>query len=623
MTTDAVLSRRELIVPGGKWHRLVALVLAAATMVAGVVTVLGMAPWLFLAVYALTGTYLLAPLAGWGRAAWSTTAVALFATSWVLVVDPLVDVRLDIATVAVLTLLVVVGLAWTWVRQARSLLTLPPFGVVRTIAIMLPAAVSTLVFYGLSAIKGMPLAWAMQGDAQFNTVLSRQFGVANGELSGTGQVLSLAQGLMAIVHLPGREGVATDDLLTHDITRQANLWVLMILVSSVLAGAISDRVLRGASWSVRTFGTIVAAGLPLTWHLTGYAMSSGFYNASIAFLAIELAFYFWLVLPASPLVRSSISLALTVVMLEAWTPMAVIPGVLAAVAAWQGFKAPKTRISVIVWTAAVAQLALFVLLFVLPGFLAKSSVLSVTGTILPLNRYLYLAVTVALILAATLLASASKGAPIPPLRHFGLGAAMVAISAALGTGFLIFQNRHLPDYWIYYPIKFAWISMEMLLLLLYLAACLFISRMQGRRPLVAAASVSAAVILFSVLQLNPTPPTIGTLPLVSVVKDVSPGDVTVPLLSSVSGERVFFYWYMRPDQDTFMNQWQFQITAKDEYTPIREFAYRGVNSVGDACDAAKTWGGDVRVITSSVMVAKSLTEACGDHLTAVVRAPLR
>lgn len=610
-----------------RWSGFVALALTLATVASGVVTLLGFAPWLFLAAFGAAGTYLLAPRIGWGRGAWSTAVVVLFAVSWILVVNPYVDVRLDIATIAMLGASIVIALVVLWRGNRIATLAVPR--TLDALVILLPASASAFLFYGSSVIKGMPLGWAMQGDAQFNTVLARQVGVANGETLEGGQVLSLAQGLMAIVHLPGRSAVASDDLLIHDIARQANLWLLVILLSSVLAGAIAERVLRGTSGMLRLFGIFASALLPLAWHMTGYAMSSGFYNVSVAFFTVELALYFWLAMPEAPLWRSTILLVITVVMLGAWTPMAVIPAALAAWSAWQGLRRSPTRPSLVVWILGGLQLIAFVVLFVLPGFLARSAVLSAPGSILPLNRHLYLAMTVAALFVAVLIGSkrpgeGSPGQAMSPDRHFALGVALIAGSAALGTAFLIFQNRHLPDYWTYYPTKFAWISMEMLVLLLFIGSLLLVSTLQGRRLLAVTATVSATVILFSMLQLNP--PQQGgitsALPLVSLAKNESPADATLPLLASVSGEKVFFYRYSTLEQDTFMNQWQFQITAKDEFTPIRNFAYTAVSSLADACDAAEAWGGAVQVITAEAVTADSLNARCGSLLTAVVREPL-
>ena len=597
------------------------------TVGVGVATVFGLSPWLFLAAFGAAGTYIVAPRVGWGRGAWSTALFALFAGSWILVVNPHIDVRLDIATVAVLCASVLIALVGLWRGNRVISLAVPPL--LATVAILFPAVASGALFYGASLVRGMPLGWAMQGDAQFNTVLSRHVGVANGATLDGGQVLSLAQGLMAIVHLPGRTDVGSEGLLLHDIASQANLWMLIILLSSVLAGALAERVLRDTSAPLRLFGTLAAGALPLAWHITGYATSSGFYNVSLAFLTLELVFYFWIAMPTSPLWRSSILLALAVVMLGAWTPMAVIPAALAAWSAWEGWRSSLTRLAVVVWIGGALQFVAFVVLFVLPGFLANSSALSLPGSILPLNRHIYVAMTVAALFLSVLVGMRRSGEPttyraVSHARHFSIGVALIAGSAALGTGFLIFQNRHLPDYWAYYPIKFAWISMEMLVLLLFVGSLLLVSTLGGQRLVRLAATVSVSLILVLMLQLNP--PQHGgvtsVFPIVALAKNDSPVDATLPLLTSVSGEKVFFYRYSTLEQDTFMNQWQFQITAKDAFTPIRNFAYTAVSSVADACDAAQAWGGGVTVITARESTANGLNSRCDELLTAVVQEPL-
>jgi hypothetical protein len=346
---------------------------------------------------------------------------------------------------------------------------------------------------------------------------------------------------------------------------------------------------------------------------------------SIAFFTIELAIYFWLAMRSVPLWRSTVLLGISVVMLGAWTPMGIIPFTLAAWSAWQGLRKPRSSVALVLWAFGIAQFAAFVILFVLPAFLAKSSVLSAPGAIIALDRSLFVAMVVAALFVASLL-----GVPQPEVsdvakssKDFALGTALVAASAALGTGFLVFQNRHLPDFWTYYPIKFAWISFNSLVLLIFLGSCLVASTMWAQRFLAIAAIVSSTVILTLMLQLNPAAANALTavFPIISVAKNGSPVDVTLPLLGNVSGTKVFFYHYLGADKDTFMNQWQFQITAKNEFTPIRNFAYRGVTTLADACDAAQAWGGGVKVITSSPWAGSRLNETCGSLLTAVVQAP--
>ena len=578
--------------------------------------------------FGLAGTYTFAPLIGWARAAWSTAVVALFAASWILVVDPLIGLRLDIALVGVLSTAMLVGSIVMWRRSAREPYRLPVLRVLPVLAVLAPAAVVAAAFYGASVVRGMSLAWAMNGDAQFNTVLSRHIADGNGETAENVQVLSLAQGLMAIVHLPGRDGVPKVALLTHDITSQANLWILLILLSSVLAGMIAEQVLRQAPSLLRYFGIVASALLPLSWHMTGYAIESGFYNVSLTFLVLELAFYFWLATRRSPLCGSVVLLVLTVVMLGAWTPMAIIPLTMALLSGWVGFRQGPSRVLLGVWVASALQLLIFVSLYIAPAFFSKSSSLSASGTILPINFNLYVAVTVLALVVTLFLGvwkrSAWSSETIMNSQHtqFGLGMALMALSAATGTAFLLFQNRNLGEPWIYYPIKFAWLSMEMLVLLIFLGGCLLIAWMPRRRLIALAAALT--IFLFSLLQLNPPQDRSGTavFPLLAIAKNGSAMDVTLPLLTSVSGEKVFFSRYLGNDEDTFMNQWQFQITAKDEFTPIRGYAYRVVTSLKEICDAAGTWGGGVQVITAQRGWADSLNARCGSSLTAVVREPV-
>lgn len=615
-----------LPVSTSRWFRPVALGLTALLVVVGVVgTFVGAAPWYFLAVFGVAITVMLAPRFGWGRAAWGAVGVALFVASWVLVIDPFVGIRLDVATMAVLVAITAVVLVFAWRRSTRSPYRLPGVAVIDSLVVAAPAVLSAVALVVVALRRGMPLTWAMLGDAQFNTVLSRFVGEGNGETASNVQILSLAQGLMAIVHLPGRDAVASTGLLTHDIIRQADLWLLMILLSSVLAGSLAKHVLRNAPRPLRYTVILGAALLPLSWHMTGYAMNSGFYNVSLTFLVIELGMYFFLVTGSSPIWGSAIGLGLTVVMLGAWTPTAVITLAWAAWSALLAFRRGRPSLwLLVIWTLAVLQFVVFVAAWMLPSFLSKGSLLTHDGTIVPIAQNLFVSVVAGAVLVslAVWAVHSSRGPAPTEHRHFGVGLALLALSSAAGTALLVAQNRHLPQPWIYYPIKFAWVSMEMIVLVVWIAACLVVSELAGRKVLASIATVTAtAVLLISVLQSNP-PPLSGFasyFPLASLAKNESPLEPTLPLLSSVANRKIFFSRYLSDQQDTFMNQWQFQLTAKDEFTPIRGYAYRVVESLSDVCGAAEAWGGGVEVITRDQRWANVLNSACGGLLTAVVR----
>jgi hypothetical protein len=607
----------------------VALAATILLIAVGVATAAGLDPLFFLASFALAVGSISGPLIGWSRALWGAVAVSIFVASWVVMVDPYVGVRLDIATIAVLVVVVVALLTVVWIRDPRVARVRPRIAILDAVFAMLPAAVSAGAFVLASLRRGIPISWAMRGDAQFNTVLSRIVGNSNGETATNVQVPSLAQGLMALVHLPGRSRVSNDQLLIHDITRQAELWLLMILVASVLGGAIAARVLEKVAPPIRWLGILGASALPVTWHMTGYAMSSGFYNVSLSFLVIELGYFFWLTSRRFPLIGAAIALCLSTEMLGAWTPMTVITLAWAAWGTVVGLRRGPRR-GLVVWAIGAVQFLAFAVAFIVPSFLSSGSLLTHDGTILPLARNLFIAMVAAVIVVAVAIgASRSRVASQPALAdvgnesHAAIGIGLLAAGSAAGVALLVFQNRSLPEPWIYYPIKFAWVSMEMMILVLWIGGCLLVARAGFRRVVSVLALGSTAVFLVSVLKLNP-PSDQGItsyFPLVSVAKNVSPLDATLPELSAVANQKVFFSRYSSFDQDLFMNQWQFQLTATDEFTPIRGYAYRVVQSLADVCDAAKTWGGGVKVITSSPRWANEMNGACGSELTAVVRRP--
>jgi hypothetical protein len=607
--------------------RIVAVAIAALTVTVGIATALGLTPWIFLAVYAAAWTYGLAPAIGWGRSLWTAVAVALFLSLWILLVNSYIGLRLDVAVIIALTAVVLVVLAMQFLRSTSRTSAFPRVRVLEVIAMSAPAAVSATALAAVGIVRGgQSITWAMLGDAQFNTVLSRIIEKGNGETAANTRVLSLAQGLMALVHIPGRDTVSRQALLIHDVTRQADLWILMILLGSVLAGAIAARVLRTTPWPLRYLAIVLAAVLPLTWYMTGYAMSSGFYNVSLNFLALELSMYFWTASAGKPLRGAVLQLGVATVVLGAWTPMAVIPVAFALSQTWSGIRGRSSRTEYVVWIVAGLQLAAFIAAFILPSFLSNGSVLSADGTIVQISQGTFgIVVALSILTAVAILATRASSGPTSVARHFAIGSVLLAVSSALGTAFLVFQNRHLPEPWIYYPIKFAWVSIQLMIVVIWIGACVAVARI-GRRRLLAAVGVGAtAVILVGILQYNPadTGGFLSKFPLLSLAKNVPPTEPALSVLAPVAGTKVFFSRYLPAEQEVFANQWQFQLTANDEFTPIRGYAYRTVDSLTEVCGAAEAWGGGVQVITRSALWAKTLNAACPNVLTAVLRDPAR
>ena len=608
-------------------YRNVGSFMVGATVIVGVLTVtVGWAPWPFLGLYALAASWLFAPRIGWGRAFWGSIVACFFIIEWLLTVDPYVGVRLDIATMVLLAAVLIGSLVARW----RPLKTdMPPkVGLIDSALIAGPAVLSALLLVGGTVLRGSrSLSWAMHGDAQFNTVLSRIVGADNGETATNVQVLSLAQGLMAIVHLPGRAFVPAAQLLIHDVTRQSDMWILMILLSSVLAGAIAQRVLARSARLIRWVGIVISAVIPLTWFMTGYAMMSGFYNVSLTFLCLELAVYFWLATRRAPLWTVVAQMALATVMLGAWTPMAVVPLAFAASASVRQLRSRPGRREWVWWAISVSQFALYAALFILPSYLSKNSVLSQNGTILPIaESTFFIVASIGVIVAAAISSRFGRAGDGDTIRdggnqNFAIGVLLIVASALVGVMFLILQNRHIPQPWIYYPIKFAWVSIELLFVLIWIGTCLLLGQRPVQRFVAVVGLLAVGVFVVSIMQLTP-PMANGVtaqLPLVSLAKNADPLEPAVRVLSPVANKRVIFSRYLDHDSDVFMNQWLFQLTVHSEFDPIRSYAYQTVDTVSQVCDAATAWGGEVTVYTRDSSRAVRLNDACGDVLRAVVR----
>jgi hypothetical protein len=598
-------------------YRILVAAVSAVAIATGALTVLGgLTPWFFLLVCWAAGVAILAPTVGWSTATWLVVGGALLSAQWVMVVNPRVGLPLDAAQVAAMLAGLVVA-AIVVVVRARDEVTFARPRVVDALAAVLPAAASAVLLLVAGLVRGSAsVTWAMAGDAQFNTVLARIIAGDGGATRANVEVVSLVQGLMAMVHLPGRGRVAGDDLLIHDIVRQADLWLLMILLSSVLGGAIAALVLREATVWIRVLGILGATALPLSWHLNGYSITAGFYNVSLAYLALELCVFFWLALREAPWVRLAVLFGMTTVLLGAWTPLAVIPGMLVAGAGLVALRRKPHPVAILAAILGALQLVAFAVFFILPTFVSSGSALSAEGTILGLARSLFIALMAVLVVLALALLAAPRGAFT---RTYAGGSLLVAAGAAVGVGFLYFQNRHLPEPWIYYPIKFAWIALELGILLSWLAIALLL-REGGARRLLALGVTGLAVVQIATLNPPRYPGRLSYVPLVQIALDPPASEEALPILSDYAGERVVFSRFLG-EEDTFMNQWQFQLTVRAADEQIRSFAYRVVETQVDFCDAAEAWGGDMAVITDDARWAVQLNAACGDLLDAHVVSP--
>ncbi len=615
------------MLPRRAYQVILGVLLLALAVLAGML-VLGVSPWAFLAAYAIFSIVALVPRHGWGIAALGSIGSALFVATWVLVVDPYVGVRLDVAqagalTIVAVVLAVAVGRGTDPVRVRR-----PP--VLAAVVMLAPAVLSVGAIVVAGLIRGrQPITWAMSGDAQLNTVLSRLIGDTDGESIRSVDVLSLAQGLMAMVHLPGRDAVPAPRLLIADVLSQSQLWLLMIVVSSVLAGYIAWRVTRGVGRVVGHVATLGGALVPLTWYLTGYAIPSGFYNVSLAFIVIELSVLIAL-LVRDPWTAAVAQLMVAVTMLSAWTPMAVIALFFALVSAVAAFRGGRPRARVVVWVIAVLQLPVFGVLFVLPTYLSQGDNLSQAGTIVGLPEAVFWLVVALGVLTVLLLVRGPAGSAdedgtpdAEDSRRVGWTILQLLVGTVTGVLALYVINRRLPEPWGYYPIKYAWIALTVLVVLLWAAGCLVVAQLVRRRGIRAVALVAVFGVLASILNIN-SPPMGGVtsyFPLLSLAKNPPIHGRTIDTLSAVAGTRVMFVKYFGGDDDLFVNEWQFQLSARRATDPIRSYAYQRVESPASICEAAATWGGGVRLVTSSRTLADRVTARCGDDVTPELRTP--
>ncbi len=364
------------------------IITGAVLLASAAATFFGFAPWLFLLAFLTSACLGLSPRIGWAVSFVFGISTAPFVLWWIFTIDPFIGLRLDYLVTACLTVLGVAALLLGIRDAARGRNRFPALNWRGLVLVVAPAAVTAAALAVGTALRGSwTMSWAMNIDAAANTVNARSTAALNGMSVDNSPVPSLAQGLNALVDLPGQYDYDTlGTLLIHQIQRQSVLWILMILLTSVIASLLAEYVTRGLWVPIRGAAVLVAGTIPLTWHVTGYALSMGFYNIGITFLVLLLSVYLWTVLRTRALLGSAVQLAMAVTMLGAWTPLAIVPFVFATIGAVRGFARDRRRLDIIVWTIAVVQFLLHVIFVIFPYYLRNAEILGSNGGHLDLAR---------------------------------------------------------------------------------------------------------------------------------------------------------------------------------------------------------------------------------------------
>jgi len=393
-----------------------------------------------------------------------------------------------------LLLLVSAGLAVLLTR--RKPLILPSRrAVLWSAALLVVALIATVVWVPFRNSVGVGPAWAMHNDAVIQMIKAQAIMLSDGlDYAVTPNSSPLTAALVAMVAAAGRAGIGDPNrFLENDVLRMAELWGLLVLASSVLAGWITWRTItlrhrsdggfdgrfaaqptnngnslrhRAGRTLLPIIAALIAAALPLTWYFAGFAFAFGFLNYSLALVILLLTWALWLELPNNPPVLVAAALSATgVALLATWAPLALIAAALAILALVRALRnlipTPPPRTSG--WIAlalATIPIPLYALLVTIPDFGLHGDALAVEGGISPLPISHLVGVVAFTIIGIVLLSLRTANWLLPG------GLAAVLGAGAIAIGFLVLLNTRadLPG-WGYYPIKAAWTATSLLLII--------------------------------------------------------------------------------------------------------------------------------------------------------------
>lgn len=612
-------------------HRLVATargrwvtVLAVAGGLSALWWAVGISPWPLVIVVVLAGALVIGQRASWPFAIAGSLIVVLAFLAILLRVAPFTGLGLSGAVGLAMAL----GIAGYLVVLAR--VRDPRLPHRRALLVGAPAvAVPVLI-----VVVGGPIAlalgagptWAMHNDAVWNLMTAR-FMIEDGGLRADQHpnASPLTGGLIAVAASVGRGAVGAQDLLRHDVSRMAELWLLVVLAGATLAGLIGLRSTHSAPRPLRVVAAVATALIPLSWFVVGFAFQFGFVNASLSMLILLASWLAWLETRVAPLLGSSILSLATVAMLATWAPLAAVPGALAVVALF-------SRLSVLVrqrgpalvwWAIAAAPVPIYAVVVTLADLRREGAALAVEGGIHALDP-LHVTIIGAVATLAVVFYALRTRAP-----HVLLGFGIVAVASAIGLAYLMLQrvNAGVP-YWGYYPVKMAWMVCSLLLVITTAALLASVAEFRGRRVASVLATASVGLLIGTLMM--QTPPAWGPrwahlLPFVDIVTGTgvasSPDQARELFAIAEDGQKDMAVRLIDPGTDRFLNSWLLQLESDDALDPIRHYSYL-LNPEDDAqvCEAIRVWGGDVRVHTSDPRLDERLARLCPDaDVTVVLR----
>lgn len=560
----------------------------AAVLLFAVLTALGPPSWLSFVVSSLPWLVALRERFGAGLA----VATVFFVDLWLVLSLTMLTAAVHLPMLGTLLMVfTVVGLVGVW--QCRGMVFSIPAQA--NAAVWLPALIGPVVWFASMVANDLlpgtaKLTWVMRGDSPNNLLFAREIIYRSGIGVGPNEnPVPLPSALLAVSMESGRSGVASAELLRHDITAFSNLWILLIAVTCLTAGVVASSLTRSVTNCSLVIGVISGAAslLPLSWLFTSLPLEYGFFSSHVAFPIAFVAFIAFLGSRAHPAMAFGLLCLGASLLFAVWSPLVLLPAALAVMIVIQQWRQlVATRGAALVWvTLCSAQLVLYAFGVVLPSLLHLRGFLIAQGATFVLPHAALLVVGVGAVFLGIVAFRSWRSVPL-----MGVVAVVGGSVAALGA--LLFLTRHEPSPWTYYPLKFLWMATVICLVLLIGLIPAALVSLRDSRP-VRMLSVAVVVALAAAVVLI-APPSDAlhrwTQPVLWILAGQVTGRADVAselILRGGNLEKPTLYWQSRVDDQDFVNFWLLEVAANSmtKSNALRVFSY-GIydeKKVSDLC----------------------------------------
>lgn len=496
--------------------------------------------------------------------------------------------------------------------------SVPPFTkaqIAVAIGTLAPSILTGLALWIGGNLAGKNLGWMLPGDAQTNTNAAIEIVSNNGS---SGIFATLSQSTMAFF-ISGTLGTKALDTSFLPIMQVQSLVLFMLwALASVLFGLIASREFGASPLMLRAFIAFIAAFFPFSWFILGFSLQAGFYNSPVALICLASTWLIWrdfeIKLGKIDIFQLAPLLAATLLSAFAWTPLAIIPAALLAVAyirysmAFFKAKASFRR------TFIALNLFLIIGITIFLSPILSQSIKSATAdgfmTELP-PQFVAVTFTIAVLVAVT-----AQG-PLFGLGKPNSGLLIVTLSGAIGVLLLSLQaaGGAFMLSWAYYPRKAAWFIafFVIFILAIELSRRMFLEgALPFHRKVLAALCLSALLLIG--LRNVPywTSGTLKFFPLLAVATTGQDKTGELEEISSALNMKQVRLAY--GDNDFIVNQWVFQWLKFKNQPPVWTYAYSLIKSPHDVCSLASAWGGEVTLLTRDDEVMKQARQECGQLL---------